>query len=515
MKALLLATSETEKLRPLTERLPAPMLPVCNRPVITFALETLLRAQLKQIHVALYHLGGSIEAYLGDGSRWGATFAYSLQREPFGSAGACKWAQAALNETFVVLPGDTILVCDLAAALQAHRARAAQATCILHAPRAGMRGEIALAADGALTPGDALCFTGAYIFEPRVLELIPARTPFDLVAQLIPALSTAHGFVAEQDWNPLATFADYQAAQADCLARASGDAPQAQTLIPTSRRFAPGIWVGREPAIHPSAQFAAPVCIGDDCLIGRNVELGPNVVIGNNVIVEEDVTMRASVILDNTYVGKLVNIENRVVDRTLLIDTRTAEATQIVDRFLLAENSPLTIGNGAARLWDAVTALIAIVVTLPLTLLVALGVLLTTGGVLTREPRIGTRPGDSAAAPTQFGLWRFRTRAGSWLSRWDLDRLPELWNVLRGDLSWVGVKPLTPDDAARVTEDWQRQRFVCPAGFTGLWYTQTARAASLDEILIADTYYAATRTWRQDVQIFARTFAAWRRRARE
>ena len=117
----------------------------------------------------------------------------------------------------------------------------------------------------------------------------------------------------------------------------------------------------------------------------------------------------------------------------------------------------------------------------------------------------------------------FRSRAngalpslGRWLERLEWDHLPALWNVLRGDLLLVGVKPLKPSEAAQVHEEWAQQRYQWPAGLTGLWYIQgqPEQMATLDDTLVADAYYAATRTWRDDLKLLARTPGAWLRRAR-
>lgn len=493
MQAILLATSEQPRFAPLDEFLPAPMMPVLNRPVIEHAIVQLARHGVKEIHVALYHLGGSIEAHCGDGKRWGVRLKYHLQREPLGTAGAVKWASDACTETFVVIPGDALITVDLASALAEHRAHHAAVTSIVAAS----------------------AFTGAFICEPSILAAIPPRTPFDFVTELIPALERAkqitHTFDAT-DWNPLDSFADFQRAQNLGLHNAQ----------PRARQIAPGIWVGRNAVIHPTVALAAPVLIGDDCFIGRAVELGPHVVIGANVFLDDEATVAESTVLDDTYVGKLVKLEQRVAAKTWLIDARTSESTRVVDHFLLAENAPTALGGIVRDALDRVVAFIVALVMLPLAILVGVLAYIASGRVFAHAPRLGEREA-ATSQPRRFALRRFATTRtngnasalGRWLARWDLDRLPEWWNVVRGEMSLVGVQPLSEAQAAQLQEDWQFQRHACRAGITGLWYTQTGKRAPLDEILIADAYYAATRTWRGDLALLARTPGAWWRRARE
>jgi lipopolysaccharide/colanic/teichoic acid biosynthesis glycosyltransferase len=142
-----------------------------------------------------------------------------------------------------------------------------------------------------------------------------------------------------------------------------------------------------------------------------------------------------------------------------------------------------------------------------------------------RSPRVGRFgfvANDRSAVPQTFDLFAFQTRHadGSWtivgraLNRWEWDRFPELWNVVKGDLELVGVKPLPVEEATLLHEAWHQKRYEHPPGLTGLWYIQTGPESSLDEILVADAYYVATHTWRDDLLLLLRTPMAWLRRRR-
>ncbi|MCB0027629.1 MAG: hypothetical protein KDE28_06975, partial [Anaerolineales bacterium] len=69
--------------------------------------------------------------------------------------------------------------------------------------------------------------------------------------------------------------------------------------------------------------------------------------------------------LAHTYVGQLVNIEKRFVNKGLMIDADTAESTTVVDNFLLSEATPTIIGHGFRRLWEGALALILLVLSAP------------------------------------------------------------------------------------------------------------------------------------------------------
>jgi lipopolysaccharide/colanic/teichoic acid biosynthesis glycosyltransferase len=98
------------------------------------------------------------------------------------------------------------------------------------------------------------------------------------------------------------------------------------------------------------------------------------------------------------------------------------------------------------------------------------------------------------------------------MEQWELYRLPELVNVLRGDMALVGVKPLQAIEADHLRELWQQKRHDLPAGFTGLWYMQTDVTSDLDAVLVVDVYYTATRTWHGDLLLLLRTPYRWLRR---
>lgn len=534
MQIILLATGETEKLQPLTENIPTPMLPVANRPVMVYAIEMLARQGIKKVVVALYHLGGSVEAYFGDGRRWGIEIAYVLQREAWGTAGALKWAEHSLTDTFMVLPADILIDIDVDAVLAQHRAKKSMATIVLR--ETGLGEPVYVGKNGRLSPTPSttnhapLFSTGVAIFEHQTLAMIPTRTSFDLAQQFLPALLAAdypvHGYRSDGYYNAIDSFPAYKAAQHAALSSAGNDGHilDGTTRALEAKQIADGIWVGRNHVIHPSVRIAPPIYIGDNCQLGRDVDIGPDVILGKNVVIDDGATISESVILDYTYVGQLANITNRIISKNLMIDVKTAERVEIVDTFLLGEAHPALIDSWLRRIWDTAVSFCLLLLTLPITLPLGLITWLTTGRVIEQQTYLGRRPNSSVNNYElgTFTMHHFNTRRsdgelarfGRWLKKSEMYRLPELWNVLKGDMSLIGVKPLQSAEAAKIVEAWQRQRYQYPAGFTGLWYIQTNSDSDLDEVLIADAYYVATRTRSGDIKISWQTPKSWLRRLR-
>lgn len=537
MQVLLLATDEQKRLAPLSDTVAAPMIPVVNRPVMAIALEVLARAGYKQLLVSLHQRGGSIAAYFGAGRRWGTQIDYVMQREAWGDAGALRWAAKLVRETILVLPADAVLDLDVDAALAAHQASGAQLTLVTaRDPERAAGRPVATGADGRVVAAGASvgAFTGAFLCEPALLQQIPARTHYDVFRDLLPALLAAGSAVHTHEttgyWNPLDTFPAYHEAQRVFLYSAYQPADRAPALpkvrYPSieGQQIAPGIWVGQNHMIHPSARLAAPICIAEGCRVGYGVDLGPEVVIGAGVIVDDEATVQSSTILPRTYIGNLVNVQNRLVRHTTMVDLTTSEHTTVVDKFLLADISPSIVPRRRlARAADLLVSGTLLIVLLPLLLLLGLLALLASGRLLSRSERVGRRrvrgPGRRPG-PESFDLITFRTEradgtltaVGRWLRGSELDQLPQLWNVLKGDLALVGVKPLSPDEAAYLQEAWHQKRNEHAAGLTGLWYVQVPADADLDAVLIADAYYTATYTARGNLVILGRTPIVWAKR---
>jgi lipopolysaccharide/colanic/teichoic acid biosynthesis glycosyltransferase len=109
------------------------------------------------------------------------------------------------------------------------------------------------------------------------------------------------------------------------------------------------------------------------------------------------------------------------------------------------------------------------------------------------------------------GLFKIRddpriTPVGRWLRRTNLDELPQLINVLRGDMSLVGPRPLIPEEDASIV-GWRRRRLDVAPGITGHWQVMGASRVPLDEMVVIDYLYVANWSLWRDVKCLLRTGA--------
>lgn len=96
------------------------------------------------------------------------------------------------------------------------------------------------------------------------------------------------------------------------------------------------------------------------------------------------------------------------------------------------------------------------------------------------------------------------TRIGRILRRTSLDELPQLWNIFRGDLSFVGPRPSLPDEVASYAE-WQKQRLLVPQGLTGLYQVTARNRVAVDEMVRIDLDYVRRRSLWLDLKIISKT----------
>jgi lipopolysaccharide/colanic/teichoic acid biosynthesis glycosyltransferase len=176
---------------------------------------------------------------------------------------------------------------------------------------------------------------------------------------------------------------------------------------------------------------------------------------------------------------------------------------------------------------------LVLVVGIPLWLLLAAAIKLDSGGpVLFVDRRIGvgerefgmlkfrTMVVDAAERQTEFeedneasgALFKIRddprvTRVGRVLRRLSLDELPQLVNVLRGQMSLVGPRPLPLRDHA-LLEDWHRARYLVLPGMTGLWQISGRSGLDFDDLVRLDFTYIENWSIWSDVSIIARTIPA-------
>lgn len=331
MRAVLMAGGSGTRLRPLTCDLPKPMVPVLNRPIAEHIVNLLKRHQIEEIIATLHYLPDVMRDYFQDGNEFGVQITYAVEEDqPLGTAGCVKNIAELLDETFLVISGDSITDFDLSAAIAFHKNKQSKATLILtHVPNPIEFGVVITDENQRITrflekPSTSEIFsdtvnTGIYILEPSVLDYLPSQTESDFSKDLFPRLlalgEPMYGYIADGYWCDVGHLEAYREAQYSALLRQV-------KLYPAYREQSPGIWIGQNTSIDPSAIIEPPVLIGDNCRIGPRVRIEAGTVIGDNVMVGADANLKRPIIWNGAIIGEEANLRACVIGRGTRVDRR-------------------------------------------------------------------------------------------------------------------------------------------------------------------------------------------------
>jgi mannose-1-phosphate guanylyltransferase len=247
MKALILAAGMGERLRPLTDVTPKPMLELGGHPLIHYPIAMLRRAGITDVAINLHHLASVIQRGLGDGSQLGVRITYAPEPVLLGTGGPLNGLRNFLGgDTFVIANSDTILDLDLNAMIAFHRERAALATIALFRPanidyysrleidaaqklrrmRLLMRRNPLQYDDyppnldaGVAATLSAFMYCGVIVAEPSILELIPPKTPWSLMeglfAPMVANAQAVFGYVHTGYFRTMDDLKSYDALKAE------------------------------------------------------------------------------------------------------------------------------------------------------------------------------------------------------------------------------------------------------------------------------------------------------------
>jgi mannose-1-phosphate guanylyltransferase / phosphomannomutase len=331
MRAVLMAGGTGTRLRPLTCDLPKPMVPILNRPITEHIVNLLKRHGIREVITTLHYLPDVIRDYFGNGSDFDIDMRYVVEEDrPLGTAGCVKNVESLLDETFLVISGDSVTDIDLTAAIKFHQEQRSQATLILHRVKEPMAFGVVITDDHQRIqrflekPSTSEVFsdtvnTGIYILEPEVLQYLEPHIPSDFSQDLFPLLLERSipmfGYVAEGYWCDVGSLETYRQSQYDAIrGRVFLDLSYGQQRT--------GVYVGQNTFIDPTAQIEPPVMIGDNCSIGARVIISAGTVIGDHVTVGADADLQRPIIGNGVVIGEECHIWACAIARNVKISRR-------------------------------------------------------------------------------------------------------------------------------------------------------------------------------------------------
>jgi len=323
MKAVVMAGGFGTRIQPLTSSMPKPMIPVMNKPMMEYIIDSLKAAGIVEIVILLYFKPEVIKNYFGDGSSKGIKIHYVLPDDDYGTAGAVKKAQKYLDEKFIIVSGDLISDFSFQEILGFHDVKESKATITLTSvPDPLQFGVVITDKESKIVrflekPGWGEVFsdtinTGIYVFEPEILDYIPEDSNFDFSKDLFPKLMASgidiFGYNAKGYWRDVGNPDSYRAALLDILNK--------EVTLPLAgektEKDGAVIYAGLDVKISDSARFEGLVVLGDSCTIEAGAVV-KNSVLASRCTISAKSSVENSILWNEVSIGKDCVLANTVI----------------------------------------------------------------------------------------------------------------------------------------------------------------------------------------------------------
>lgn len=529
-KAMIMAAGLGTRLMPLTSRIPKPMFPVLNKPLLEHIINKCTSSGVKDFMVNIHHLPEKIETYFGNGEKFGANINYSLEKKLMGTAGSIKRVSTFFDDTFIILSGDVYSEIDLEKMMRFHKESGSAFTiAVKKTDDVSKYGVVEFDEQQRIKrfqekprKEDAISDfinLGIYIVEPFILDMIPASVEYDFAKDLFPRLLKAgipfNVFKTDAYWNDIGSINEYYDLNFKLLKGDKG--------------------------MHK-------VIYGRNTKVGSKVKLDNSVIIGNDVKLSGGSSVSDSIIFDNTRIGKNVKIENCIVSGDLIFSRSNTVGFNLNDKDICSSYHKKSFSERISELLisftDKTVALVALILLAPLFALVAAAIKLDSKGpVFYRSKRMQSPDIELKGnnwllnyAGREVNFYVFRTmftdadkqinaldnnyktgpfikikndprvtRIGRFLRKSSIDELPLLYSVLKGDLSLVGLWALPRYEAESMFRDGitagegenlidltevAHLRFNGRAGLAGLWQSHGRSNLTAEERAVHDSFQA-------------------------
>jgi hypothetical protein len=268
------------------------------------------------------------------------------------------------------------------------------------------------------------------------------------------------------------------------------------------REHAPGVYVHLRARLSPDAHLEGPCWLGSNAWVGSQVKISAGSVVESAAYIDDGAEVAGSWIGPATMVGGMTEVRDSIAWGRGLYRWTTGSFTEIQDAFLLTDLSGRSLGEGGTPWWQKLLAGGVLLLLGPWVILVG-----WLKGSIRREGWIETwmalrTPSQDLATCGLVRLHRLTGLREPWC------RMLELWAIVRGDLRWVGNRPLTPAQAEQLEGEFERLWVESPAGVFSLADSEGCEEAFGDEARAHASFYSVQRSHPNDLRILARSL--WR-----
>jgi mannose-1-phosphate guanylyltransferase len=316
MQALILVGGEGTRLRPLTNTVPKPVMPLAGQPFLSYMIEWLGRHGVEQVVLACGFGAEKVRAVLGEGAGDGPSLRYVEEPQPLGTAGAIKFAAEQLSGRFLALNGDVLTDLDLTALMSFHEQHRAQATLGLYPVedatgyglvRRGDDGEVLEFLEKPERPQPGEINAGTYALEHPALDIVPEGQMVSIEREVFPRLigDGLYALPLEGYWMDIGTPDRYLQATWDILER------RVETEL-GGRLDADGLLIAEDAEVSDDATVEGPALVQEGSRIGPGAVIGPRAVVGPGCEIGAGAIVTSSVLHEDCRIG-----ENATVGGTI------------------------------------------------------------------------------------------------------------------------------------------------------------------------------------------------------
>lgn len=333
MKALFLAGGMGTRLKPLTDELPKPMVPIMNKPLLERSMANLRTCGIDEIVISTGYKSRYIEEYFGDGRKFGLKIEYVCEDIPLGTGGAIKKTGHLYADTFLVFNADILCNLDFMDLVKFHKSQSAAVTiAITQVINPSAYGVIEFDKNDYVVSftekpqADKIksnyINAGVYVFEPEVLRAIPADRPVSVEREIFPVLLQGGYKVSVYKgcsyWMDIGTPEKYLQTHEDIM---SGDCQISGVHFNQQSVFKDG-----QSSIDPTAAIIGPAYIGANVTIGAYATIGPNAVIGDNVCIHRGGSVIDSILWNNVDLGSYAQMKGAVAASDCRVERKTVHS---------------------------------------------------------------------------------------------------------------------------------------------------------------------------------------------
>jgi glucose-1-phosphate thymidylyltransferase len=343
MKAIVLHGGHGTRLRPLTHTGPKQLLPIANKPMSQYCIESIKETGINEIAIIVGGTGSSkVREYYGSGEKFGVSFTYIEQDKPKGIAHAIRLCKEFVNnEKFLVFLGDNIVQRSIADFTSNFKKSEFDATILLCEVDNPSRFGIAAIENNKITkilekpkdPPSNLAVTGIYFLTPIIFDVIDnlkpsGRNELEITDALDILLEKNHNISFEMIadyWKDTGTPEDILNANRQVLEHICN-----QTCI-----------VDESSITLSNSNWITPSIIGKNCKIDKSARIGPNASIGDNTIISSDVVIENSIIMSDCKIDGGLNIRDSIISANCHLHGNNKDKTKKI--FLLGEGTKITL----------------------------------------------------------------------------------------------------------------------------------------------------------------------------